>query len=121
MIVIKILVTIFALAVAVLIIAGEWKMIEESYADEDDENYEVPQLKELTEEQIADIHARGKITPAEKLKEWEGAGLCAPGDAIGGAAWRCHKFRNCHECLVDYANTQDEYTSFYDEIKIICK
>ncbi len=84
-------------------------------------NYEIPKLKKLTEKQIEDIHARGKITPAEKLKEWEGAGLCAPGDAIEGAAWRCHKFRNCHDCLVDYANTQDEYTSFYDEIEIICK
>lgn len=125
MIVIKILVTILLLALAVLIIVEKWKMIEKSKiqqdVDEDDENYEVPQLKELTEEQIADIHARGKITPAEKLKEWEGAGLCAPGDAIGGAAWRCHKFRNCHDCLVDYANTQNEYTSFYDEIKIIHK
>lgn len=88
---------------------------------EEESNYEEPRLKELTEEQITDIHARGKITPAEKLKEWEGAGLCAPGDAIGSAAWRCHKFKNCHDCLVDYANTQDEYTSFYDDIKIICK
>ena len=79
-------------------------------------NYEVPKLKELTEEQIADIHARGKITPAEKLKEWEGADLCVPGDAIGGAAWRCRKFRNCHDCLVDYANAHDEYTSIYDNL-----
>lgn len=81
-------------------------------------NYEVPKLKELTEEQIADIHARGKITPAEKVKEWEGMGLCAPGDAIGSAAWRCNKFRNCHDCLVDYANTHDEYTSIYDNLII---
>lgn len=89
--------------------------------NEKESNYEEPKLKELTKEQIADIHARGKITPAEKLKEWEGANLCAPGDAIGSAAWRCHKFKNCHDCLVDYTNTQDEYKSFYDEIKIICK
>lgn len=82
-----------------------------------EDNYQAPQLKELTEEQIADIHARGKITPAEKLKEWEGIGLCAPGDAIGGTAWRCHKFRhNCHDCLVDYANEHDEYTSIYDNL-----
>lgn len=87
--------------------------------NEDNENYEVPHLKELTEEQIEDIHSRGKITPEEKLKEWEDLDLCAPGDAIGGAAWRCHKFRNCHDCLIDYANTQDEYKSFYDDLKII--
>lgn len=89
---------------------------EEQYDD-----YEVPKLKELTKEQIEDIHARGKITPKEKIREWEGLDLCVPGDAIESAAWRCHKFRNCHDCLVDYANTKDEYTSFYDKIKIICK
>lgn len=89
---------------------------EEQYDD-----YEVPKLKELTEEQIQDIHTRGKMTPEEKIREWEGLDLCAPGDAIGSAAWRCHKFRNCHDCLVDYANSQDEYTSLFDDIKITYK
>ncbi len=96
-------------------------MSDNEEKEEQYDNYEVPKLKELTKEQIEDIHARGKITPKEKIREWEGLDLCAPGDAIGSAAWRCHKFRNCHDCLVDYANTKDEYTSFYDEIKIICK
>ena len=82
-----------------------------------DENYEKPKFKELTREQIKDIHARGKITPQEKVKEWEGMDLCAPGDAIGSAAWRCRKFKNCHDCLVDYANQHDEYTSFFDILK----
>lgn len=120
MIVIKVLGILFVLAIVLFFIIENWKMIEEAEREQGND-YEVPQLKELTEEQIADIHARGKITPAEKLKEWEGVDLCAPGDAIGSAAWRCHKFKNCHDCLVDYANTQDEYKSFYDEIKIICK
>lgn len=75
------------------------------------------QFKKLTQEQINDIHARGKITPAEQVKEWEGMDLCAPGDAIGSAAWRCRKFENCHDCLVDYANQHDEYTSFFDILK----
>lgn len=81
-----------------------------------------PQFKVLTQEQIDDIHSRGKITPAEKVKEWEGMDLCAPGDAIGSAAWRCRKFHyNCHDCLVDYANEHDEYTSFYDILKNVNK
>ena len=90
-------------------IEKENKLIESGYIR--------PQFKELTQEQIDDIHARGKITPEEKVKEWEGMDLCAPGDAIGSAAWRCKKFRNCHDCLVDYANQHDEYTSFFDILK----
>lgn len=87
----------------------EKKLIESGYIR--------PHFKELTQEQIDDIHARGKITPAEKVKEWEGMDLCAPGDAIGSAAWRCKKFDNCHDCLVDYASDHDEYTSFFDILK----
>lgn len=82
--------------------------------------YEVHKTKTLTEEQIADIHARGKITPSEKVKELEGLGMCI-GDYAGSTAWRCHKFGNCHDCLVDYANTKDEHTSFFEDLKIICK
>ena len=80
-----------------------------------------PQFKVLTQEQIDAIHSRGKITPEEKVKEWEGLGLCVPGDAIGSAAWRCRKFKNCHDCLVDYANQHDEYTSIFDILKIVNK
>lgn len=93
------------------IITQETEKIEES-------GYVKPQFKELTQEQIDDIHARGKITPQEQVKEWEGMDLCAPGDAIESAAWRCKKFKNCHDCLVDYANEHDEYTSFKDILKI---
>lgn len=88
----------------------EKKLIEQGYVR--------PTFKYLSQEQIDDIHARGKITPAEKVKEWEGMDLCAPGDAIGSAAWRCEKFHNCHDCLVDYANEHDEYTSFCEIIKL---
>lgn len=80
--------------------------------------YEHPKFKELTQEQIDDIHNRGMITPAEKVKEWESWDLCAPGDAIGSAAWRCRKFDNCHDCLVDYANNKEEYTSIYEIMKV---
>ena len=79
-----------------------------------DSNYAKPVFKELTAEQIADIHSRGKITPAEMVEEWEEFDLCAPGDGIGSAGWRCKKFKCCHDCLVDYANERDEYTSIFD-------
>lgn len=80
--------------------------------------YVKPQFVELTQEEIDDIHSRGRITPAEKVKEWEDMDLCTPGDAIGSAAWRCKKFDNCHDCLVDYAGEHGEYVSFYDILKI---
>ena len=76
-----------------------------------------PELKILSQEQIEDIHSRGKITPAEMVEEWDALGLCAPGYAIGSAGWRCKKFKCCHDCLVDYANERDEYTSIFDIMK----
>lgn len=92
----------------------------EKHQSENDQNkadYEVPKLKPLTAEQIAEIHARGKITPAEAIAEWDDLDLCAPGDGMGGAAWRCRKFKCCHDCLVDFANQQDEYTSIYRRMR----
>lgn len=92
--------------------------IEEVDPHSEESDYIKPVLKQLTKEQIDDIHARGKITPAEMVKEWEDMDLCAPGDAIGSAAWRCKKFHhNCHDCLVDYANERDEHISFFTVIK----
>lgn len=77
-----------------------------------------PQFKPLTPEQVEEIHSRGKITPAEKVEEWEKMDLCAPGDNIESAAWRCKKFNNsCHDCLIDYANEHDEYTPFSQIVK----
>lgn len=87
-----------------------------------EEGYEKPEFKKLTQLQIDDIHSRGKITPEEKVKEWESLGLCAPGDAIGSAGWRCKKFHhNCHECLIEYANQRDEHISILDNLKIVNK
>lgn len=67
------------------------------------------QEKELTQSQVDRIHKKGKITPFEKVKEWESFDLCAPGDNIGSAADRCHSFSSCHNCLTDYAYKQKEY------------
>ncbi len=81
-------------------------------------NYVKPEFKTLTKEEIDDIHNRGKITPEEMVREWEGMGLCAPSDNNRNASWRCKKFNNCRDCLVDYANEDDEYVSFFDTLII---
>lgn len=76
-------------------------------------------IRELTQEEIDEIHANGKLTPNEIVDEWESFGLCAPGDAVGSAALRCHTFKDCHECLVHYAYESLEHTSFKDVVKIV--
>ena len=74
------------------------------------EEYITPEFKPLTQEEIDDIHSRGKITPAEKVMEWEKMNACVSADEMWTSAWRCKKFKSCHDCLVDYAvNDQDEY------------
>ncbi len=112
--IIGVLIVLFIVGVIVIVLFGDNnknEMQNEEYITDD---YFRPQFKPLTHEQIEDIHLRGKITPAEMVKEWESLDLCAPGDAIGSAAWRCKKFRHCcHDCLVDYANENDEYESFF--------
>ena len=61
------------------------------------------------EEKINEIHAKGKITPMEKVEEYESSDLCAPGDAIGLASNRCRFFSDCHECLLEYSSHNQEY------------
>lgn len=63
----------------------------------------------ITQEQIDDIHSRGKLTPQECLEACESFDLCVPGDAIGSASDRCHFFGNCHDCLLEYASHNNEY------------
>ncbi len=72
---------------------------------------------DLTPKQINDIHERGKITPLEKVEEWEKFNICAPGDAIGSAKDRCYYFQNdCHQCLIHYASQKAEYDKTEFEI-----
>lgn len=73
------------------------------------EEYITPEFKPLTQEEINDIHSRGKITPAEKVMEWERMNACVSADEMWTSAWRCKKFKSCHDCLVDYASETDEY------------
>ena len=77
-----------------------------------EKSYNSPSFKELSEEEINSIHEKGLITPQEAVEEWESFDLCAPGNS--GFNERCHEFNNCHDCLVDYANLKDEYTSMFD-------
>lgn len=65
--------------------------------------------RQLTQEEIDEIHSKGKITPLEKVEEWESFGLCAPGNAISSAKDRCSVFGNCHDCLVEYASSYKEF------------
>lgn len=60
--------------------------------------------EELTEETIANIHNRGKITIFEKVEEWENMDLCATADSN-----RCRIFASCHECLVNFASNSIEH------------
>ena len=70
-------------------------------------------LKEkLTPKKIEEIHSRGNITFLEKVEEWESMDLCAPGDAIGSATYRCNTFHDCHKCLLDLASHQLEHSKF---------
>ena len=72
----------------------------------------------LTKEEIEDIHAKKKITPLEKVKEWEAYDICAPGDNVSSTKDRCHYFEyNCHDCLVEYASKKSEYDEL--DLKVI--
>ena len=73
---------------------------------------------DLTKDKIEEIHNNGKLTAYDKVKEWEGFDLCAPGDAIGSAAPRCAFFeRDCHQCLLEFASHSKEHNPI--DFKII--
>lgn len=83
------------------------------------ENYEKnhPHFEFLTQEQIDDIHSRGKITPREKYNEWEMMGYCP---ASGGSSVRCNKYGNCRDCLVAWAEDEKEWTPIkFEAINIL--
>lgn len=58
---------------------------------------------------ISEIHSKGKITPLEKVTEYETYNLCAPSSTIESVRDRCKFFSNCHDCLLEYATYQEEY------------
>ena len=60
--------------------------------------------KTLSFEEVDEIHKRGNITFSEKVLEWEKYNICAPASKI-----RCNEFKNCHDCLTEYAADKNEY------------
>ena len=72
------------------------------------------------------IHARGKITPMEEMREI--GDVCLPGDAIGSASYRCSFFeKNCNECMREFLSHSEEHNRLdfklinYDEPKVLQK
>lgn len=61
----------------------------------------------ISQEQIDEIHAKGKLTPLEVVQLWESFDLCIEGSL---SANRCQYFKqNCHECLMESASHKLEY------------
>ena len=112
------IITVLGLVIAHIVIDRKPEN-EESLDEEEsfDVFYPSPVLKELSPEQIEDIHSRGKITPAEYVEQWKSLDMCwVISEDI--AAPRCERFRNCHDCFVDLANKSDEHTSLLEYIKL---
>ena len=71
-----------------------------------------PQLKLLTEEEIEKIHKKGKLTSTEKFHEWKRLNYC-PGSI--NSDFRCVYYDTCRDCTVAWANEKEEW----DEMKNI--
>lgn len=71
--------------------------------------------KVLTKEEIDEIHKRGNVTIDEIVREWGAYDLCIVGDASGNT---CKKFKNCHDCLTDYASYSLEHNSVSSFLKL---
>ena len=59
----------------------------------------------ITQEQINEIHSKGKLTPLEVVQLWESHDLCIEGNKTISSKNRCRYFnQNCHECLMETAS-----------------
>lgn len=64
----------------------------------------------ITQEQIDEIHRKGKITPLEAVQLWESFDLCIEGNKTISCENRCDYFNyNCHECLMETASHKLEH------------
>jgi hypothetical protein len=64
----------------------------------------------ITQEQIDEIHAKGKLTPLEAVQMWESFDLCIEGSKSLLSKSRCLYFeQNCHECLMESASHKLEH------------
>mgnify|MGYP004458075897 FL=1 len=64
----------------------------------------------ITQEQIDEIHSKGKLTPLEIVELWESYDLCVEGNKTTFSNNRCQYFnQNCHECLMETASHELEH------------
>ena len=64
----------------------------------------------ITQEQIDEVHSKGKLTPLEAVQMWESFDLCVEGCKYILSKSRCQYFeQNCHECLMESASHKLEY------------
>lgn len=64
----------------------------------------------ITQEQIDEIHSKGKLTPLEVVQLWESHDLCIEGNKTISSKNRCKYFnQNCHECLMEEASHELEH------------
>lgn len=64
----------------------------------------------ITQEQIDEIHSKGKLTPLEAVQIWESFDLCIQGNKSIFSKNRCQYFeQNCHECLMESASHKLEH------------
>lgn len=72
----------------------------------------------ITQEQIDEIHAKGKLTPLEVVQLWESHDLCIEGNKTISSKNRCKYFnQNCHECLMETASHKLEHDNI--DFKIV--
>ena len=72
----------------------------------------------ITQEQIDEIHSKGKLTPLEVVQLWESHDLCIEGNKAILSKNRCKYFnQNCHECLMETASHKLEHDNI--DFKII--
>ena len=71
----------------------------------------------ITQEQIDEIHSKGKITPLEAVELWESFDLCIEGSKSVFSKSRCNYFGyNCHDCLMESASHKLEHEQIKLEI-----
>lgn len=64
----------------------------------------------ITQEQIDEIHSKGKLTPLEAVQLWEYYDLCVEGNKGILSKNRCEYFNlNCHDCLMETASHKLEH------------
>ena len=64
----------------------------------------------ITQEQIDEIHSKGKLTPLEAVQLWESYDWCSEGSKIIFSKCRCRYFnQNCHECLMEKSSHKLEH------------